>query len=214
MKTLNYLLRPTRTLLGLVVAAALLAPLVAAAEESSQSPAAIAWSAQGASALTDSNLIKSPNFGRTAVEVVGLNALVWSYDRYIREGGTNPGFRIGFDSWGAQPRVGLQLGRQQLQHQPVRPPVPRQPVLQRRAQQRLQLWESLPFAFAGSYMWEYLRRDAQPRHERLGRHQHRRRRPGRDPASSGRHRPRQHGTPARRATGGSRRLCHRPDGRA
>ena len=34
-----------------------------------------------------------------AGEVVAANLVVWIYDRYIRENGTNPGFRIGFNSF-------------------------------------------------------------------------------------------------------------------
>ena len=36
---------------------------------------------------------------RALAEVIGTNLAIWTYDRYIRENGTNPGFRIGFNSW-------------------------------------------------------------------------------------------------------------------
>ena len=45
-----------------------------------------------------------------AGETVGLNLLIWSYDRYVREGGTNPGFRIGFDSWEENFKNGFECG--------------------------------------------------------------------------------------------------------
>ncbi len=32
-------------------------------------------------------------------ETIGVNLLIWSFNRFIREGGTNPGFRISLESW-------------------------------------------------------------------------------------------------------------------
>ena len=32
-------------------------------------------------------------------EGVLLNTMLWSFNRYLRDGGENPGFRIGFNSW-------------------------------------------------------------------------------------------------------------------
>ena len=61
-------------------------------------PKPIDWDQTHRSALIDTFIVKK-NFTRAAVEVVGINTLIWFYDRYIREGGTNPGFRIGFNSW-------------------------------------------------------------------------------------------------------------------
>jgi hypothetical protein len=39
------------------------------------------------------------NFTRAALEVTGVNVGIWLFCRYIREGGTNTGFRIGIQSW-------------------------------------------------------------------------------------------------------------------
>ena len=64
----------------------------------SNDPKSIDWDKTSWSAFNDTLLVKK-NPLRTSVEVVGVNTLIWFYDRYIREGGTNPGFRIGFNSW-------------------------------------------------------------------------------------------------------------------
>ena len=37
-------------------------------------------------------------FGRTALEIIGVNVLIWSYDYYVRPDG-NDGFRVGINSW-------------------------------------------------------------------------------------------------------------------
>ena len=155
MEHTNCLPRPARTLLGLAVAAALVAPLVAAAEEASEAPAAVAWSAQGATALVDTNLIRQPNFGRAAVEVFGLNAVIWSYDRYIREGGTNPGFRIGFDSWGHNLESGFNWDDNNFNTNQMAHPYHGNLYFNAARSNGYSFWESVPFAFAGSYMWEF-----------------------------------------------------------
>src|SRR6185295_19597041 len=55
--------------------------------------------ADSASADSASLALPEKNFKRAALEVTGVNVGIWLFCRYIREGGTNPGFRIGLQSW-------------------------------------------------------------------------------------------------------------------
>ena len=55
--------------------------------------------ARPAAAESDSLAAPQKYFARAALEVTGVNVGIWVFCRYIREGGTNPGFRIGIQSW-------------------------------------------------------------------------------------------------------------------
>ncbi|MCP4571417.1 MAG: DUF3943 domain-containing protein [bacterium] len=108
------------------------------------------------SALEDTALVRSPNFHRTATQVVGLNMLVWSYDRFIREGGENPGFRIGFNSWRENLESGFNwddngFGTNQFAH-----PFHGSLYFNSARSNGYDFWSSMPFAFTGSWLWEYV----------------------------------------------------------
>ncbi|RKZ13683.1 hypothetical protein DRQ50_10105, partial [bacterium] len=51
------------------------------------------------SALDDTFFVQPKRPLRAIGEIFGLNLLIWTFDRHIREGGENPAFRIGFNSW-------------------------------------------------------------------------------------------------------------------
>ena len=90
---------------GFVVGVALLAGLSAPATVHAQEggPAVLADSAAVLRALGEPSgngtyvAERRPWFA--AGEVFATNLVVWVYDRYIRENGTNPGFRIGINSF-------------------------------------------------------------------------------------------------------------------
>ena len=156
--------RPARILTGFALAAALLAAHVAAAEESSAieaessvlAPAqTIAWSAAATSALDDTFVVKKPNFGRAALEVFGANALVWTYNRFIREGGTNPVFRIGFNSWSENLQAGYNWDDNSFSTNQIAHPYHGNLYFNAARSNGYSFWQSAPFAFAGSFMWEY-----------------------------------------------------------
>lgn len=135
--------RPVPTVLLL-----LLLPTFAPAQDALEMPAR--------SALDDTALVRSRNFTRTASEVVGLNMFVWSYDRYIREGGANPVFRIGFDSWRENLEAGWSwddnsFGTNQFAH-----PYHGSLYFNAARSNGYEFWNSVPFAFAGSWLWEYM----------------------------------------------------------
>jgi Domain of unknown function (DUF3943) len=111
------------------------------------------WSQSNASALQDT-FIMEKNFVRAAVEVVGLNLLVWSYDRYIREGG-GEGFRISLNSWKENLTNGFEwddnnFGTNQFAH-----PYHGSLYFNAARSNGYSFWESVPFVFAGSYGWEF-----------------------------------------------------------
>ncbi len=110
---------------------------------------------QQASALTDTFIVQK-NFWRTAIEVTGLNALIWSFDRFIREGGTNPGFRIGFNSWAENLTNGMEWDDNSFSTNQFSHPYHGNLYFNAARSNGYSFWESAPFVFAGSLQWEYL----------------------------------------------------------
>jgi hypothetical protein len=90
-----------------------------------------------------------------ATEVVAVNAVVWIYDRYIRENGTNPGFRIGFNSWEENIKNGFEWDDNSFSTNQYAHPYHGNMYFNSARSNGFNYWESIPFAFAGSFMWEY-----------------------------------------------------------
>jgi hypothetical protein len=141
--------RLARALLALVVAAALTAPTFVRAQDAPETAAPVA------SALQDTALIRSPNFKRAALEVFGANLAVWTFDRYIREGGTNPVFRIGFNSWQENLEAGWTWDDNSFSTNQFSHPYHGSLYYNAARSNGYSYWESIPFTFAGSFMWEY-----------------------------------------------------------
>jgi hypothetical protein len=117
-------------------------------------PAAIDWNQSSSSALNDTFIVKK-NFWRTSAEVVGLNVLIWGFDRYIREGGTNPGFRIGFNSWQENLTNGFEWDDNNFSTNQFDHPYHGSLYFNAARSNGYTFWESVPFAFGGSFLWEY-----------------------------------------------------------
>lgn len=113
----------------------------------------IDWKQDSASALQDTFILEK-NFVRAAVEVVGLNLLVWSYDRYIREGG-GAGFRIGFNSWKENLKNGFEWDDNNFSTNQFAHPYHGSLYFNAARSNGYSFWESVPFTFAGSYGWEF-----------------------------------------------------------
>ncbi len=107
-----------------------------------------------ASALTDTAIVQK-NFWRAAIEITGLNAMIWFYDRYIREGGTNPGFRIGFNSWEENLKNGMEWDDNSFSTNQFAHPYHGNLYFNAARSNGYSFWESAPFVFAGSLQWEY-----------------------------------------------------------
>lgn len=94
-------------------------------------------------------------FGRAAVQTVGVNMLVWTYDRYIREGGANPVFRIGWRSWQENLEAGWEWDDNSFTTNQFAHPYHGNLYFNAARSNGYGFWESMPFAFAGSWLWEY-----------------------------------------------------------
>ena len=107
--------------------------------------------------------IERPDEGYVAVkrpllaasEVVGVNALVWSYDRYIRENGTNPGFRIGFNSFQENIQNGFEFDDNNFSTNMYAHPYHGDLYFNAARSNGMSYWGSVPYTWAGSFMWEY-----------------------------------------------------------
>jgi hypothetical protein len=134
----------------------LLALLAGAGAPASADDGVIVWTAGAVTAAEDTELVKPKRAGRAALEVFGVNALVWSYDRFIREGGENPVFRIGFDSWRENLEAGWNWDDNNFATNQFAHPYHGSLYFNAARSNGFTYWESVPFTFAGSWMWEYL----------------------------------------------------------
>ena len=117
-------------------------------------PDTIDWEQSSRSALSDTFFVRK-NHLRTGVEVVGLNTLIWFYDRYIREGGTNPGFRIGFNSWSENLANGFEWDDNNFTTNHFAHPYHGSLYFNAERSNGYDFWESIPWTFGGSFLWDY-----------------------------------------------------------
>ena len=89
-------------------------------------------------------------------ETIGLNLLIWSFNRFIREGGTNPGFRISLESWEENMLNGYEWDDNSFSTNQFAHPYHGSLYFNAARSNGYSYWGSAPFAFAGSFMWEYL----------------------------------------------------------
>jgi len=89
-------------------------------------------------------------------EVVGLNVAIWSFDRYIRQSGGNPGFRIGFNSWEENFKNGFEWDDNSFSTNQYAHPYHGSMYFNAARSNGYDFWTSVPFAFTGSFLWEYM----------------------------------------------------------
>jgi hypothetical protein len=106
-------------------------------------------------AAPDSLAAPPKNFTRAALEVTGVNVGIWLFCRYIREGGTNTGFRIGIQSWKDNLLNGFEWDDNQFATNQFAHPYHGSMYFCSARANGFDFWESIPFNFAGSAMWEY-----------------------------------------------------------
>jgi hypothetical protein len=104
----------------------------------------------------DSLAVPEKNFTRAALEVTGVNVGIWLFCRYIREGGTNTGFRIGIQSWKENLLNGFEWDDNNFATNQFAHPYHGSMYFCSARANGFDFWESIPFNFAGSAMWEYL----------------------------------------------------------
>jgi len=88
-------------------------------------------------------------------QTVGVNVLVWSFNRFIRESGTNPGFRVGFNSWENNQKNGFEWDDNSFSTNQFAHPYHGSLYFNSARANGYGYWAATGFAFAGSYMWEY-----------------------------------------------------------
>ena len=91
-----------------------------------------------------------------AGEAAGINVLIWSFNRFIREGGTNPGFRIGFNSWEENIKNGFEWDDNSFSTNQFAHPYHGSLYFNAARSNGFDYWTSLTFSMGGSLMWEYL----------------------------------------------------------
>jgi hypothetical protein len=112
---------------------------------------------QGVAAAADSGgwLPVRRNPVRAIGEIAGVNLLVWSYDRFIREGGENPEFRVSFDSVWENIKNGFEWDNNNFGTNNFAHPWHGSLYFTAARSNGYDYWESIPFAFGGSLLWEY-----------------------------------------------------------
>lgn len=95
------------------------------------------------------------SFKRAALEVTGVNVFVWMWCRYIREGGTNVGFRISPETWKDNLLNGFEWDDNHFSTNQLAHPYHGSMYFASARANGFDYWESTAFSFAGSAMWEY-----------------------------------------------------------
>jgi len=119
-------------------------------------PRAVDWDQGNPSALDDSTFFRPKRPWVAAAEILGMNAGIWFYDRYIREGGTNPGFRIGLNTWGENLANGWEWDDNNFTTNQFAHPYHGSMYFNAARANGYDFWESIPWTFAGSWTWENL----------------------------------------------------------
>lgn len=100
--------------------------------------------------------------GLAALEVVGTNVLVWSYNRYIADafdaypnGDTIYWARVSLDSWKRNLQEGFDWDDNQFSNNQIAHPYHGSLYFNAARANGFNYWESWPFALLGSWTWEY-----------------------------------------------------------
>ena len=141
-----------KRLTGILLLIALALPGLSAAATQPDSTA-IDWSSR--SAMDDTFFVQPKRPLRAVGEVFGLNLLIWSFDRFIREGGTNEVFRISLDSWSENLQAGFEWDDNSFTTNQFAHPYHGSLYFNAARSNGYSFWESMPFVFGGSYLWEF-----------------------------------------------------------
>jgi hypothetical protein len=130
--------------------------LLAQTATSAMAPAADPGS-EMKSAAADSYLVTelSKNGWLVAGEAAGVNILLWMYNRYLRDSGQNPGFRISTESWKENILNGFEWDDNNFATNQFAHPYHGNLYYNAARSNGYDFWGSMPFVFGGSFMWEY-----------------------------------------------------------
>jgi len=93
---------------------------------------------------------------RTTFDVLAANYAQWAFCRYIREGGTLAEFRISWASIAENLKAGLEWDDNQFSTNQFNHPFAGSLYFTSARANGYDFWQSVPWAFAGSWHWEYM----------------------------------------------------------
>ena len=156
---LGSLTAPLSALLAVCLLTALLAPVTSAIAQPSDADSTS--TAAGSSQVSPRALntlppaIEDPRRpGRAVIEILSLDLLVWSFDRFIRSGDTS-GFEIGPDSWWENIQHGFEFDDNHFNTNQLSHPYQGSMNFNAARSNGFGYWGSMPFSFLGSLSWEY-----------------------------------------------------------
>ena len=101
-------------------------------------------------------------FWLTLLDLVVVNEIIWIYNRYIREGGENLGFRKSWKTFTNNLNNGFEWDDNNFSTNHFLHPYHGSLYFTGARSQGYDFWQSVPWAFAGSWYWEYAGEAHQP----------------------------------------------------
>jgi hypothetical protein len=95
-------------------------------------------------------------FRRTAIGVLANNYVQWAFCRYIREGGTLAEFRVSWKSIAENVKAGFEWDDNNFSTNHFNHPYTGTLYFNSARANGYDFWQSVPWAFAGSWHWEYM----------------------------------------------------------
>ena len=155
---------------ALVLMLALAAPVFAQSVQYSLAgqarvPASMQYSAEALSAYYLAQAAQDTMWGpehyhnhkflKTMLDIFVVNEVIWMYNRFIREGGENPEFRKGWNSFVDNLKNGFEWDDNNFSTNHFLHPYHGSLYMTGARSSGFTFWESIPFAFVGSWWWEY-----------------------------------------------------------
>jgi hypothetical protein len=94
-------------------------------------------------------------FWMTILDIIVVNEVIWLFNRYIREGGENPEFRKSWDSFVDNLKNGFEWDDNNFSTNHFLHPYHGSLYMTGARSNGNNFWESIPYAFVGSWWWEY-----------------------------------------------------------
>jgi hypothetical protein len=95
-------------------------------------------------------------FWRTAADALTANYVIWAFNRYIREGGENPEFRVSWDSIHENLKAGFEWDDNNFSTNHFLHPYHGSLYMTGARANGYTFWQSIPWVWMGSWHWEYM----------------------------------------------------------
>jgi hypothetical protein len=99
--------------------------------------------------------VQEKNAARALGEGLFVNLFVWGYDRFLRAEEDRYQFKVGWQSWGENLKNGFEWDDNDFVTNQFAHPYHGSLYYNAARSNGYSYWESIPFTFAGSFMWEY-----------------------------------------------------------